>query len=99
MRNEIRHRLTRLEAWIPPVPSVEDPERGKQVLGDVRDCLGDFGINLDCLFEDMVDKFGVPSTRREFFVRFGIALAEEPEAKEAVSALMYKHIMNKCGSN
>jgi hypothetical protein len=99
MRNKIRQRLTQLEARIPPVLPVEDPERGKQVLGDVRECLGDIGINLDRLFKDIVHEFGLPSTRREFFVRFGIALAEEPEAKEAVSALMYKHIMNKCGSN
>jgi hypothetical protein len=47
----------------------------------------------------MVDEFGLPSTRREFFIRFGIALAEHAEAKEAVSALLYKHIMNECGSN
>jgi hypothetical protein len=99
MRNKIRQRLTRLEARIPPVLPVKDPERGKQVLSDVRECLGDFGINLDRLFKDMVHEFGQPSSRREFFIRFGIALADRPEAKEAVSALLYKHIMNKCGSN
>ena len=99
MRNKIHQRLTRLEARIPPVLSVEDPERGKHVLSDVRACLGDFGINLDCLFEGMVNEFGQPSDRREFFIRFGIALADRPEAKEAVSALLNKHIINDCGSN
>jgi hypothetical protein len=99
MRNKIRQRLTRLEERFPPVLPLEDPNHGKQVLGDVRACLGDFGINLDRLFEGMVDEFGQPSSRREFFIRFGIALADRPEAKESVSALLYKHIMNKCGSN
>jgi hypothetical protein len=72
---------------------------GREARQQVRKCLESFAINFDRLVEDMVDEFGLPSTRREFFVRFGIALAEEPEAKEAVSALMCKHIMNKCGSN
>jgi hypothetical protein len=66
---------------------------------EVRKCLESFAIDFDQLVEDMVDNFGVPSTRREFFVRFGIALAEQPEAKEAVSALLYKHIINDCGPN
>jgi hypothetical protein len=66
---------------------------------EVRKCLESFAINFDRLVEDMVDEFGQPSTRREFFVRFGIALAEEPDAKDAVSALLYKHIINDCGSN
>src|SRR5258707_8495801 len=99
MSIQIRRRLTQLEARIPAVRPVEDPEHGKQVLGDVRDCLEDFGINVDCLFESMVDEFGQPSSRREFFIRFGIALADRPEAKEALSALLYKHIINDCGSN
>jgi hypothetical protein len=99
MRNKIGQRLTQLEARMPPILPLADPERGKQVLSDVRNCLGDFGINLDCLFEGMVNEFGQPSDRREFFIRFGIALADRPEAKEAVSALLYKHIINDCGSN
>jgi len=95
----IKQRLTRLEARVPAVLPLPDLKRGKQMIIEVRKCLESFAINFDQLVEDMVDEFGLPSTRREFFVRFGIALAEEPEAKEAVSALMYKHIMNKCGSN
>jgi hypothetical protein len=66
---------------------------------EVRKCLESFAINFDQLVKDMVEEFGLPSTRREFFVRFGIALANEPGAKEAVSALLYKHIMNDCGPN
>ena len=66
---------------------------------EVRKCLESFAINFDQLVEKMVEEFGLPSTRREFFVRFGIVLAEEPDAKEAVSRLLYKHIMNECGSN
>jgi hypothetical protein len=99
MSIKIGQRLTRLEAQFPPVLPVEDPERGKQVLSDVRECLGDFGIDLDCLFEGMVHEFGQPSSRREFFIRFGIALADRPEAKQAVSVLLYKHLINDCGSN
>jgi hypothetical protein len=99
MRNKIRQRLTQLEARMPPILPLADPERGKQVLGDVRDSLGGFGINLDRLFEDMVDEFGLPSSRREFFIHFGIALADRSEVKEAVSALLYKNIINDCGSN
>jgi hypothetical protein len=95
----IKQRLTRLEARVPAALPPPDPKRGKQMLIEVRKCLESFAINFGRLVEDMVDEFGQPSTRREFFVRFGIALAEEPEAKEAVSALLLKHIMNECGSN
>jgi hypothetical protein len=99
MRNKIRQRLTRLEERIRPVQPEEDPERGKQVISDVRECLGGFGVNLDRLFEDMVHEFGQPSSRREFFIHFGIVLADRPEATEAVSALLNKQIINDCGSN
>ncbi|SRR5258708_6157623 len=95
----IKQRLTRLEARVPAVLPPRDPERGKQMIIEVRKCLETFAINFDQLVEGMVDEFGLPSTRREFFIHFGIALADRPEAKEAVSTLLYKHIMNKCGSN
>src|ERR1700730_8650251 len=89
----IHHRLSRLEARVPPEMPQGDPKRGKQIMSEIRACLGGFGINFDRLIEDMNAKFGQPSTRMGFFVNFGIALAEQPEAKEAVSALLHKHIL------
>jgi hypothetical protein len=89
----IHQRLSRLEACFPPGIPKGDPERGEQMVNEIRTCLGGFGIDFDRLVEDMDAKFGHASNRMDFFIRFGLALAEQPEAKEAVSARLHKHIL------
>jgi hypothetical protein len=90
---DFNRRLNGIEARLPSAGQVGDRQRGEQMASEIRQCLSGFGIDSDKLFASMIEEYGEFPSTRDYFICLGQVLAERPNVKAAISAILCKYIV------